>query len=448
MSRVAWCLTPKVPDTSSGYDTTSSSTGRSSGCSSASSYAAKTSCIASSACSLGACVDLGEHVALRDLRSPLGAADDAHRVIDVVVFGAPPRTEVHGGVADADCAQLDDVPGSGGDHLADHRGDGQRRFVGGSALRFDPAAPDRLGAPVRDRSFGPPPSFCLVNAEVGEREQLAAGVEHDLGEVGRPLPTHGVERLAHLERVADRLPERLVHVGQEADDLTAGLPAERDHRLGELARALDRLHERAVADLHVEHDRLGAAGELLRHDRRGDQRELVDRRRHVAERVEQLVGRDEVAGLADDRDADVANLRDELVEAQLGAEAGNRLELVERAARVPEAAAAHLPERHAARGDERRDRQRRLVADAAGRVLVATLRPGCAPRSIVSPLRTIASVSANVSRSEGRGRRRPCRTRPSGSRAPRRARSRGSARRSRRLRAPRRRACAGSARRA
>ena len=67
---------------------------------------------------------------------------------------------------------------------------------------------------------------------------------------------------------------------------------------------------------------------------------------------------------------DVAHLRDELVERQLDAEAGDRLELVERAAGVAEPAAAHLSERHAARGDDRPDGDRRLVADAAGRVLV------------------------------------------------------------------------------
>jgi hypothetical protein len=82
---------------------------------------------------------------------------------------------------------------------------------------------------------------------------------------------------------------------------------------------------------------------------------------------------------------------------QLDAEARDRLELVERAARVPEPAAAHLPER--ARRTRRRsaDRERRLVADAAGRVLVDDLASDRRARSIVSPLRIIASVSANVS---------------------------------------------------
>ena len=128
--------------------------------------------------------------------------------------------------------------------------------------------------------------------------------------------------------------------------------------------------------------------------------DLVDGRGHVAQRVEQLVGRHEVGRLPDDRHADVAHLRDELVERQLRAEPGDRLELVERAARVAEPAAAHLPERHAAGGDDRADRERRLVADAAGRVLVDDLaaeRPAQVDRLAAL---IIASVSANVSASE------------------------------------------------
>ena len=70
---------------------------------------------------------------------------------------------------------------------------------------------------------------------------------------------------------------------------------------------------------------------------------------------------------------------------ELDAEAGDRLELVERAAGVAEAAAAHHRERHAARGDERRRAERGLVADAAGRVLVDDLAPE-RRRSSGSPL--------------------------------------------------------------
>src|SRR5207245_1744681 len=52
------------------------------------------------------------------------------------------------------------------------------------------------------------------------------------------------------------------------------------------------------------------------------------------------------------------------------ARAPDRLELVERAAGEAEAAAAHLRDRRTACRDERPDDERRLVADAAGRMLV------------------------------------------------------------------------------
>ena len=54
----------------------------------------------------------------------------------------------------------------------------------------------------------------------------------------------------------------------------------------------------------------------------------------------------------------------------VGVVAGDRVELVERPAGVAEAAAGDHRHRAAAGGDDRREHQRDLVADAAGRVLV------------------------------------------------------------------------------
>src|SRR4029450_12580038 len=106
-----------------------------------------------------------------------------------------------------------------------------------------------------------------------------------------------------------------------------------------------------------------------------DPAHAVHGRGDVAERVELLIRRNEVVRLADDREADVAHLLDELLFRQLDAEAGNRLELVERAAGVPEPASAHLAERDSAGRDDRADDDRRLVTDAAGRMLVHDLSP-------------------------------------------------------------------------
>ena len=50
-----------------------------------------------------------------------------------------------------------------------------------------------------------------------------------------------------------------------------------------------------------------AAGELLGQDRGGDQRDALDRRRDVADRVEPAVGGRQIVGLADDGAADLAH---------------------------------------------------------------------------------------------------------------------------------------------
>ena len=83
---------------------------------------------------------------------------------------------------------------------------------------------------------------------------------------------------------------------------------------------------------------------------------------------------------------------------QRRAEARDGLELVERAARVAEAAARHHRDRHAARGDERREAERDLVAHAAGRVLV-DLAPRGSATGRHAPDASMASVRATVSAS-------------------------------------------------
>ena len=135
----------------------------------------------------------------------------------------------------------------------------ERVLVRGASLGFDPASPGGLGGAARDRRVRAPPPLGLVDPEIGEREQACARIGDELREVGRALAANGRERLAHLERVADGGPERLVHVGEKAHDLAPGLLAEGEHRIREPPRFVERLHEGTVTDLDVEHDRLRAA---------------------------------------------------------------------------------------------------------------------------------------------------------------------------------------------
>ena len=164
--------------------------------------------------------------------------------------------------------------------------------------------------------------------------------------------------------------ERLIHIGDQRLHLLIEAAADADHRLRQTPRIHLLLHERAVADFHVEHQRVDAFGHLLRHDGRSDQRNRFHRARHVAQRIEALIGRRDFFGLPDEAQAQLRQLRAKLIEREIGAKTGNRFQLVERAAGVAQAAAGNHRHHHARRRRNGRADQAGLIAHAAGRMLI------------------------------------------------------------------------------
>ncbi len=127
----------------------------------------------------------------------------------------------------------------------------------------------------------------------GQREFMGAGL-------ARPASGQVVDGAAHFQRVADFLSQHLVHVGDQRPGAQARAAGHVDDALRELASEFRRGRERAVAALDVHRQALQAGRELLGQDARGDQRYALHRGRDVAHRVEALVGRRQIAGLADD----------------------------------------------------------------------------------------------------------------------------------------------------
>ena len=89
-----------------------------------------------------------------------------------------------------------------------------------------------------------------------------------------------------------------------------------------------------------------------------------------AQGVQLFVGRRDLCRLADHRRPDRPEHGRELGDRQVDAKAGNRLELVERAARVAQTAAGHHWYDHAAGRRQRGEYEGRLVTNAAGRMFV------------------------------------------------------------------------------
>ena len=161
----------------------------------------------------------------------------------------------------------------------------------------------------------------------------------------------------------------LMSVTRAAVAAPGGL-AEVDADPGQLGRLRGLAHERPRAGLDVEQDAGGAAGELLAHHAGGDQGDVADRRRHVAEGVDRLVGGDQVGRLGGHGQPDPLHLVEQLVGAEADPEAGDRLQLVEGPAGVAQPAPGQLDDLHAEGGGERAHDQGGAVGDAAGGVLV------------------------------------------------------------------------------
>ena len=291
----------------------------------------------------------------------------------------------------------------------------RRSRARGRAVRGRPRAPAARaagGGPGVERSAGPPSAATIAREALGRGaagERLAGGGARLLVGVHAAEPS-SVAHSASVtstsrasaprgsgERVdAPRAPRRalpavrpsaLVHVGEQR---LAGRPVaagDVDERPSELGAALALGQERARAGLDVHDERVEPGRELLGEDRGDDQRDRLDgrRSRRAARRGggRRARGRRVWPTIAQPASRDGgAQAR----EVGRGVVAGDRVELVERAARVAEAAAGDHRHRAAAGGEDRREQQRDLVADAAGGVLVEhrarqVASPGPSPRA-------------------------------------------------------------------
>ena len=238
-----------------------------------------------------------------------------------------------------------------------------------AALRGDPALH------LLEGTAGGNCLLCLLRGlfdgpAVAQVQHIGRQRDAHAGQVRAAMAAQDLDRLAHLKRIADIEAERNIHIGHDCHNVPAAGLADAHHALGKLLPVFERFHKRAGADLDVQHDGMRACGQLFGHDGRRDERQRIDRRGHITQRIELFIGRRQIAGLADDGYADILDLLHKGVRRKRRLVAGDGFELVDRAARVAEAPAGHLGHLAAETRDNRCNDQRRLVADAAGGVLV------------------------------------------------------------------------------
>ena len=238
-----------------------------------------------------------------------------------------------------------------------------------AALGADEAKPGLPGAAAVEEILreGVAPCWCV--RQTGQVEHVAGEGERELDKVAAVRVRCGageledVDALSNLKPVPRETAERLVHRGEEGDGAGAGRLTCLNHEVGEEAGLRVAGHEGAGADLHVEHKGVEGLGEFLAHDAGGDE-ERGSRRCRCGRAWRRAM---RSAGTRSDvwpmmRGAGVAQDFGKLAERELGVEAGDGFELVERAAGVAERATAdhrHADSGVSCEGEARRGRRRR-----------------------------------------------------------------------------------------
>src|SRR6218665_3995992 len=198
------------------------------------------------------------------------------------------------------------------------------------------------------------------------REHLPRERNGELTDILRPTARKYLDRFAHLVRVTDCEAEWHVHVGEQGGCRNPRVCSQLHHRPSQLSRPSDIREERARPELHVEHQRPCALGYFLRHDRRRNKWDRLDRPGDITQRVKFLVGGGGFgAGRADDA-AHLAQLREHLGTAEGRAPPRNRLQFVERATGVPQPTPRQLRYRNPEGCHERHERQGDLVTNTPG----------------------------------------------------------------------------------
>ena len=170
------------------------------------------------------------------------------------------------------------------------------------------AAPRPGRRPVRRSSRGsvasarPSASAAAGSASMPASASISlASASVDLDQVGRPCP----RRAATDSSTSTALPTaRPSGTSIPVSSAAVRTPTRSPSATMVCASSPGRVqvaHERAAADLDVQHQRPGALGDLLGHDRAGDQRDRLHRPGDVAQRVQLAVGRGQaLPGRADD----------------------------------------------------------------------------------------------------------------------------------------------------
>ena len=179
-----------------------------------------------------------------------------------------------------------------------------------------------------------------------------------------------VNGILHFQGIAHMGAQGLLHAGDNGHHRLVRQGADVHHGLGQVNAALQRVHNGTAASLHIQHNGICAAGQLLAHNRGGNQGQGIHGGGHVPKGVQGLVRRGKGTRLPDDGTANGLHLTDEGILGDFHAHAGDGFQLIQRAAGMSQSPAAHLGHGNAAGCYQWSQHQGGGIAYAAGGVLI------------------------------------------------------------------------------
>ena len=299
--------------------------------------------------------------------------DDSRRKVDGVLFFGAACAEHHAGIADAFHIVGDKISGG---FCAQIPG----IFCLAEALRvpedgsISPLCLKHFAAQRKSRSvINDRLGHCAAPGQIpfpGQIQHIGGKLQADLRQIGGAFAPEHRHTLGHLQRIANAVAQRGIHIRDERRHLAAVSRPNGNHQTGQLNGILQILHERTAAHRHIQQDRVRSCGKLFAHDGGSDQWDAAHRCRHIPQSVHFFISHRNFSALADHRNADLVDLAEKFLLRQRSAGAGYRFHLVNGAAGMPQAPPAHFGDLDAAGRHDGSNDKRGFVPHAAGGMFI------------------------------------------------------------------------------
>ena len=138
-------------------------------------------------------------------------------------------------------------------------------------------------------------STLLETAFSRQIQHVGCQLQANLRQIRRAFSPQRLHGLFHLQRIADLMAQRDIHVGDQCAHLSTRMFPDGHHFFSQRHRLLLRFHKCAAAAFHIQQDTVTSGSQFFAHDGHGDQRNTLHGARHIPQGVHLLIRRGQIA---------------------------------------------------------------------------------------------------------------------------------------------------------